>query len=187
MFATTGMRRGELLGLRWTDVDLDTARIAIRSNRVRAGKSVATGTPKTKRGTRRLVLDPDTIAALRAWRKRQLEERMLIGSRYTDSGLVFTYRMAHRSCRTGSASGSGVTSGEPGCPRSASMTPPLLCHGRVGRRSSRQGRLGTPRPRQRSDHTPTFRPQWICTNTSCLKWTRPPPPRSQRLSGGRGA
>jgi integrase len=91
LFATTGLRRGELLGLRWTDVDLDTARIAIRSNRVRAAKVVVAGTPKTKKGTRPLALDPDTLAALREWRKRQLEERLLIGSRYVDSGLVFTY------------------------------------------------------------------------------------------------
>jgi integrase len=88
--ATTGMRRGELLGLRWTDVDLDVGVLRVAQARVRAGNQVVAGEPKTARGRRTIALDPATMAALRQHRKRQAEERLLAGPRYADSGLVFT-------------------------------------------------------------------------------------------------
>jgi integrase len=53
--ATTGMRRAELLGLRWTDVDLDAGRLAVRSTRVRAGKDVVIGPPKPESTDARLL------------------------------------------------------------------------------------------------------------------------------------
>jgi integrase len=90
--ATTGMRRGELLGLRWVDVDLDIGVVRVAQARVRAGNQVVAGEPKTARGRRTIALDPATVAALRQHRKRQAEERLLAGPRYTDSGLVFTMR-----------------------------------------------------------------------------------------------
>ena len=75
--ATTGMRRGEVLALAWPDVDLQarTARV------VQA---------KTPAGRRSVALDPATVAALRAWRKRQLAERLQWGQGWVDAGLVFT-------------------------------------------------------------------------------------------------
>jgi integrase len=88
--ATTGMRRGELLGLRWTDVDLDVGVLRVAQARVRAGNQVVAGEPKTARGRRTIALDPTTVATLRQHRKRQAEERLLAGPRYADSGLVFT-------------------------------------------------------------------------------------------------
>jgi integrase len=88
--ATTGMRRGELLGLRWADVDLDVGVLRVTQARVRAGNQVVAGEPKTARGRRTIALDPATVAALRQHRKRQAEERLLAGPRYADSGLVFT-------------------------------------------------------------------------------------------------
>jgi integrase len=90
LMLTTGMRRGEVLGLRWSDVGLDLGRLQIISTRVKAGKETVTGPPKTSAGKRLIALDPATVAALRAWRKHQAEERLLIGSRYVNSGLVFT-------------------------------------------------------------------------------------------------
>jgi integrase len=86
--ATTGMRRGELLGLRWEDIDLDNG--VVRIARVRAGNQVVAGEPKTARGRRTLALDPTTVAALRQHRKRQTEERLAAGPHYADSGLAFT-------------------------------------------------------------------------------------------------
>jgi integrase len=56
--ASTGMRRGELLGLRWTDVDLDLARVAVRQTLVQAGREVVVSEPKTSRGRRSIALDP---------------------------------------------------------------------------------------------------------------------------------
>jgi integrase len=88
--ATTGMRRGELLGLRWEDVDLDVGVVRIVQARVRAGNRVVAGEPKTARGRRTIALDPSTVLALRQHRKRQAEERLRDGLRYLDSGLVFT-------------------------------------------------------------------------------------------------
>jgi integrase len=87
--ASTGMRRGEVLGLRWIDVDLDRARVAVRQTLVVAGREVVTSEPKTSRGRRSIALDPRTVA-LRGWRVAQLEERLAWGSAYRDSGLVFT-------------------------------------------------------------------------------------------------
>jgi integrase len=86
----TGFRRGELLGLRWTDLDLDAGKVSVRQARVRAGNAVVTGPPKTERSRRTIGLDAGTILALRSWRKRQVEERLAGGQHWTDSGYVFT-------------------------------------------------------------------------------------------------
>jgi integrase len=88
--ATTGMRRGELLGLRWEDIDLDAGVVRVAQARVRAGNQVVAGEPKTARGRRTIALDPATVAALRQHRKRQSEERLAAGPHYADSGLAFT-------------------------------------------------------------------------------------------------
>ncbi len=90
LIATTGMRRGELLGLRWSGVDLETGRLVVQVARVRAGKAVVDSTPKTRAGKRVLQLDPATVVALRKWRKLQLEERLAVGERYQDGTHVFT-------------------------------------------------------------------------------------------------
>ncbi|HKH56481.1 MAG TPA: tyrosine-type recombinase/integrase, partial [Propionibacteriaceae bacterium] len=71
--ATTGMRRGELLGLRWEDIDLDAGVVRVARARVRAGNQVVAGEPKTARGRRTIALDPTTVAALRQHRKRLTE------------------------------------------------------------------------------------------------------------------
>ena len=90
LLATTGLRRGELLGLRWNDVDFEAGRIAIRQTLVNVGYRVETSEPKTHRGRRSVAIDPTTVAALRDHRKKQLEERLAWGARWEDSGLVFT-------------------------------------------------------------------------------------------------
>jgi integrase len=90
LIATTGMRRGELLGLRWSDLDLETGRLAVQVARVRVGKVVVSSTPKTRAGKRVLQLDPATVAALKTWHARQAAERLAVGERYQDEGYVFT-------------------------------------------------------------------------------------------------
>lgn len=87
---TTGMRRGELLGLRWSDVDLEARRLAVRQTLSCIGAQVMFGEPKTKRGKRSIALDVDTVAALASWRDRQEVEREAWGEAWTRTGLVFS-------------------------------------------------------------------------------------------------
>jgi integrase len=94
LLATTGMRRGEVLGLRWAEVDLDAGRLRITRTLIttevqRKGEpGMAWGTPKTAKGRRQVALDPATVAALRTHRARQLEERLALGEGYADEDLV---------------------------------------------------------------------------------------------------
>jgi integrase len=95
VLATTGMRRGELLGLSWDSLDLDASLASIRRTLVttrarRKGEpGMAWSEPKTDKGWRTVALDAATVAALRAHRARQLEERLQLGAEYDDQGLVF--------------------------------------------------------------------------------------------------
>lgn len=90
LLAMTGMRRGELLGLRWSDIDLDARTITVRQTMTMVAGRPVVGTPKTDAGKRRITVDSDTVAALRAWRKQQNADRLLMGSGWPDSGLVCT-------------------------------------------------------------------------------------------------
>jgi integrase len=71
--AMTGMRRGELIGLRWRNVDLDGAFVSVQEQLVRQGdRGVVFGEPKTAKGRRRVPIDAVTVAALRAHRAAQV-------------------------------------------------------------------------------------------------------------------
>ena len=83
------MRRGEALGLRWSDVDLDAGRLRVVQTITQVRSKVSIGEPKTTRGRRSIALDDGTVAVLRAHRKLMLEERLLVGPDFTDEGLVF--------------------------------------------------------------------------------------------------
>lgn len=87
--AATGMRRGELLGLRWTDVHLDTGRIEVTQALSAVGYTTSFSRLKTKTSRRCIILDPDTLEHLCAWRTRQAEVLAAAG-RTNTLGLVFT-------------------------------------------------------------------------------------------------
>jgi integrase len=87
--ASTGMRRGELLGLRWRDVDLDGAELRIRQTYVAYGRLRVFKEPKTERARRTIPLTPRVVSALKAHRKAQSAERLAAGPAYADHGLVF--------------------------------------------------------------------------------------------------
>jgi integrase len=91
LLATTGLRRGEALGLRWSDLDLDAGRASIRQTVIAIRHTVMIGTPKTAKGRRTVTLDSGTVAALREHRKRQAAERLLMGAGWTDNDLVFCH------------------------------------------------------------------------------------------------
>jgi integrase len=85
--ATTGTRRGELLGLRWRDLDLDAGRAQVVQTLI--GKRELSE-PKTEKGRRNVALDAGTVAILREHRKAQLVERLAWGPAYEDEhDLVF--------------------------------------------------------------------------------------------------
>ena len=86
---TTGMRRGEVAGLKWADIDFERSRLAVRRALVTIGYEVAWSEPKTDRGRRSVALDHHTVAALRAHRARQAQERLALGPAYSDEDLVF--------------------------------------------------------------------------------------------------
>jgi integrase len=91
LVATTGMRRGELAGLRWVDINFANARVSPQRPRVVVNHAVQVSEPKTAKGRRALALDPATLAVLREHQTRQAEEKAVIGAGYRHSGLVFTW------------------------------------------------------------------------------------------------
>jgi integrase len=82
---TAGLRPGEMLALRWSDVDLEAG--TLRINRALSGGEFAT--TKTPRSRRKIELSNTARSALRAHRKRQLEEQMKKAGLWKDHGLVF--------------------------------------------------------------------------------------------------
>lgn len=86
----TGARLGELLGLRWQEVDLDQGMMQItRTARFFSGQGIVFSHPKTHRSRRPIALSPETIRVLGEHRRRQLEERLQVGPAYGNDGLVF--------------------------------------------------------------------------------------------------
>jgi integrase len=90
LLATTGLRRGEALGLTWRAVDLSAGRLSVIRSLVDVeyGRPVWSD-PKTSRGRRSVALDPATLAALKTLRAEQLQERLLVGADYAEHDLVF--------------------------------------------------------------------------------------------------
>lgn len=86
-----GLRKGELLALRWEDVDLKTGVLRVRSTVQRLGKGVGlvTGSPKTARSRRTLPLPRVLVATLKTHHAAQAVEREQAGSRWQDPGIVF--------------------------------------------------------------------------------------------------
>jgi integrase len=92
VLAYTGMRRGELLALRWRDLDLDAATIAVRRSvgvvrNAGEGAELREAAPKTERSQRVIDLDPATVKVLQAWR---WERELLSSVLARDSALVFS-------------------------------------------------------------------------------------------------
>jgi integrase len=90
---TTGIRRGQVCGLKWDAVDLDTGEITVHNNRVVVGgeaRDKAGG--KTRNADQTISIDHATVDALRRWRKIQDEERAFFGDAYHPGDYVFTYQ-----------------------------------------------------------------------------------------------
>ena len=85
----TGAREGELLALRWSDVDLDEAIVHIGRSVRRMKSGFLFSEPKTKRSRRTVELSMPAVAVLRSHRQRQLEQRLQAGEHWQDNDLVF--------------------------------------------------------------------------------------------------
>jgi len=85
----TGLRQGELLALKWEDVELEEAVLRVRSTLTRSGGTVSIGQPKTARSRRSVGLTEQGVSALRVHLSRQIREMEEMGSLYQPGGLVF--------------------------------------------------------------------------------------------------
>ena len=90
LIAYHGLRRGEAVGLRWEDLDLDNATATIRWQLLQVGGDVVNGAPKTDSGERTIILAKPVLRALRDWEVAQARERRDRGTVWTDTKLVFT-------------------------------------------------------------------------------------------------
>jgi integrase len=86
--ALTGLRRGEVAGLRWNDIDLEARMLQISSTRLRFGKHLVEDTPKSRAGRRTLPIPEHLSAALRTARAIQATDRLALGEHYEASGYV---------------------------------------------------------------------------------------------------
>ena len=98
----TGLRRGEVLALRWSDIDFDAATLRVaRQIRRESGKmnpetrrheggTITFPDPKTEKSRRQVSLPEFVVTALKSHRGRQAGERLALGAAWQESGLVFT-------------------------------------------------------------------------------------------------
>ena len=171
LVATTGMRRAELAGLRWVDIDLDAARLSPRRPRVVVNYVVHESEPKTRMGKRSLALDPATLAALRSTRLARSRNAPTSGRPGWTRGWCSPGRTAPPSTRTSSPTGSGGWPAPPACRRSGCTTSATATPPRRWPPASR------PRWSASASATPPSPSPWTSTATSSPAWTpRPPTP-----------
>ena len=87
----TGMMRGELLGLKWHEVDLDMATLSVVRTLQRVRGEFILKEPKTSRSRRDIALTPDLAILLRGYKRHQEEQRTLLGLPFDDMDLVFAH------------------------------------------------------------------------------------------------
>ena len=85
---STGMRRGELLGLHWQDIEGSS--LVIRQSLIEQRGRIMITTPKTEKGARRVALSPDVVEVLEGHRQRQEAERTFLGAAWPGHDFVFT-------------------------------------------------------------------------------------------------
>ena len=125
----TGIRRGEVLGLKWTALDLETGTMSVsQSARFQAGEGVVYDRPKTKKPQRVIVLSADTTQLLQDYRKLWAERRLRWGPAWMGGhDLVFTNEMARVSRLAASTQGSPASWSTPASAvRCASTTSGIL-------------------------------------------------------------
>ncbi len=86
---TTGLRRGELVGLKWTDIDLEKTTLSVSRSMDTLYGPPEEKAPKRQSSRRTVVLVPEAVAALRLHRRRQAEERLAAGPAWRERDLIF--------------------------------------------------------------------------------------------------
>lgn len=86
---TTGMRQGELLALRWRDIDLTAGTVQVRGSLQRLPDGLSIVEPKTASSRRHVAITKTAVGALRRHRAAQAEERLSLGAAWEDSDMVF--------------------------------------------------------------------------------------------------
>ncbi len=151
----TGMRRGELLGLRWSDVDLEAGTATVNQTLQEAYGELHCKEPKTTKSRRRITLPAIVVDALRVHRAEQARKTLAREPGWTDSELVLAAPHAAPGGRRTSIA-SGGASRRSGDSRSASMT----------------SATRTPRSYSRPACTPRSSPSASVTPPSASPWTR---------------
>jgi integrase len=90
VIAFRGLRRGEAVGLNWSDIDLDSGLLTVSSELVLDGWKPHESDVKTEESAATIGLDSGCVAALRAHRARQIAERLEWGEAWHNTGKVFT-------------------------------------------------------------------------------------------------
>jgi integrase len=86
--ATAGLRRGEVLALRWQDVDLERGTVAVRRSIITKARVPHVVEPKTPRALRQVEVPVSTVEVLKAHRREQAERRLALGAAWADLDLV---------------------------------------------------------------------------------------------------
>ena len=101
----TGLRMGELLALKWEDIDFSTAQLHVRRTINRLAKyeahdgenktEIVFGTPKTKNSRRTIPLTRTMADELARWKQQQAQDKIRAGDKYTDDGFIVTNEFGH--------------------------------------------------------------------------------------------
>ncbi len=101
----TGLRMGELLALKWEDIDFSTAQLHVRRTINRLAKyeahdgenktEIVFGTPKTKNSRRTIPLTRTMADELARWKQQQAQDKQRVGDKYTDDGFIVTNEFGH--------------------------------------------------------------------------------------------
>jgi len=86
----TGLRRGEVLGLRWSDIDMERRTLTVAQSLEQTKAGLRFKTPKTRRSRRTIALSPSLIEVIQAHRAQQAADRLALGMGRDQNGLVFT-------------------------------------------------------------------------------------------------
>lgn len=89
----TGMRKGEIFGLKWQDVDFDKMTISVQRALSTTGKAVYIDAPKTARSRRLISITPNLAKELKQYRRLQIEQKLAMGPNYDDQGFIIATKI----------------------------------------------------------------------------------------------